>query len=321
MNGTPDLEARLTRFLVDDAPAHAPERLVDGARARVAGTAQRRRLGALGGRLSTSMLVPAGAVAVVAIAVLGTAMLFGGGPGPSVGSRPSAPAPSASPSGSPSPSMSPSPFPCPSGQGTCLNLLQPGTHRSSSFAPAVNYTVAGGWANTLDLRGELDLSYATGGHYTYPDGTTFHDGISIFRKPVAESTTSKTRAPGVGATANDLAQWLVAHPGLAVTAPTQVSIGGATGFRLTLTVPAGTRATDHCATDHGEPRCASLFISSDPAANYGFGVVGPEIADVFLLDVPSGDTVMVVIDDVDGIDQPALEVAAMPIVNSLSFSP
>ena len=42
---------------------------------------------------------------------------------------------------------------------------------------------------------------------------------------------------------------------------------------------------------------------------------------VYLLDLPSGDTVMVVIDDVDGIDQPGLEAAAMPIVNSLSFSP
>ena len=101
-----------------------------------------------------------------------------------------------------------------------------------------------------------------------------------------------------------------------------MTIGGASGFRLTLSVPAGTRTTpDHCTTDHGEPRCASLFLSSDPAATYGFGLVGPEIAVVFLLDTPSGDTVMVVIDDVDGVNQPALEAAAMPIVNSLAFSP
>ena len=69
-------------------------------------------------------------------------------------------------------------------------------------------------------------------------------------------------------------------------------------------------APDHCTSDHGEPRCASLFISSDPAATYGFGLVGPEIAVVYLLDLPSGETVMVVVDDVDGIDQPRLEAAA-----------
>ncbi len=113
----------------------------------------------------------------------------------------------------------------------------------------------------------------------------------------------------------------MAHPDLDATNPTPVTIGGASGVRLTISVPAGTTATDHCATDHGEPRCASLFLGGDPAATFGFGLVGPEIADVFLLDTPSGDTVMVVIDDVDGVDQPGLEAAAMPIVNSLSFSP
>ncbi len=316
MTDRPDLEARLTRFLVDEAPPRAPERLIDAARSRVAGTRQNRRIGGLDWRLPSWLLSPAGAVAAVAvIAVLSTVLFLSGRNVPSVGSGPPTPAPSASPS------LSTSPFPCPSGSGTCLGLLQPGTHRSTSFLPAFSYTVAGGWANTLDVRGQLDLSYATGGDYTYPDGLSFHDGISIFRMPVAESTTSRAPQAGVGTTANDLAQWLVAHPGLDATAPTPETIGGATGFRLTLTVPTGTTATsDHCSTDHREPRCASLFLSSDPAATYGFGLVGPEIADVFLLDTPSGDTVMVVIDDVDGVDQPRLEAAAMPIVNSLSFS-
>ena len=52
-----------------------------------------------------------------------------------------------------------------------------------------------------------------------------------------------------------------------------------------------------------------------------FGLVGPETAVVYLLDLPSGDTVMVVIDDVDGVDQPGLEAAAVPIVGTLAFSP
>ena len=316
MNDRPDLEARLSRFLLEEAPSRAPERLVDAARSAVAATGQSRRARWGVGRLSSWILSPAGAMgAAVVIALVGSAVFLSSQQGPSIGSGPSTPAPSASPS------ASTSPFPCPSGQGTCLGLLQSGTHRSSSFVPALSYVADGGWANTLDVRGQLDLSYATGGQYTYPDGLTFHDGISIFRRPVAELTTSQAPDASVGTTANDLAQWLVAHPGLEATAPTPMTIGGATGFRLTLTVPAGTNATDHCATDHGEPRCASLFLSADPAATYGFGLVGPEIADVFLLDTPSGDTVMVVIDDVDGVDQPQLEAAAMPIVSSLSFSP
>jgi len=54
---------------------------------------------------------------------------------------------------------------------------------------------------------------------------------------------------------------------------------------------------------------------------YSFGIVGPETAVVYLLDVPSGDTVMVVIDDVDGVDRDLLVAAATPIVNSLVFTP
>ena len=209
MNDRPDLEARLSRFLVEDAPPRGP------GTAHRCGADQRRGdapgpTDGLARLASVSwILSPAGAVAAaVVIGMLGSALYLSGRNGPSIGSGPSTPPPSASPS------ASTSPFPCPSGQGTCLGLLQPGTHRSSSFVPAISYTVDGGWANTLDVRGQLDLSYATGGQYTYPDGLTFRDGISIFRQPVAESTASQTAQPGVGTTANDLAQWLVAHAGL-----------------------------------------------------------------------------------------------------------
>ena len=207
-------------------------------------------------------------------------------------------------------------------RGSCLGPLRSGTYESTSFVPTLRYTVADGWTNTLDQRGQLDLQYAAGGEYTYPDGITFHDGISIFRRPVAESATSQTPEPGVGTRADDLSQWLAGHPDVVVSAPTPVAIGGASGFRLTVSLPTGTRtAPDHCTADHGEPRCASLFLSSDLAATFGFGLVGPEVAVVYLLDLPSGDTVMVVIDDVDGVDGSGLEAAAMPIVTSMSFVP
>ncbi len=43
MNERPDLEARLSRLLVEEAPRRAPERLVESARTAVAGTRQDRR--------------------------------------------------------------------------------------------------------------------------------------------------------------------------------------------------------------------------------------------------------------------------------------
>ena len=74
-------------------------------------------------------------------------------------------------------------------------------------------------------------------------------------------------------------------------------------------------------TDHGESRCESLFLSSDPAATYGFGLVGPESVVAYLLDTPSGDTVLIVIDDVDGVSPDRLIEAATPIVESVRFTP
>jgi hypothetical protein len=318
MTVRPDLETRLSQFLVSEAPARAPERLVEVTRRGLAGTPQRRRIRLLPVRMWSALLTPAGlAVSVAVIALVATTFVISTRSVPSVGI-----APSPSPSPSPTPPPSPAPSACPPGQGTCLGPLVPGTYRSTSFLPAFSYAVTTGWAKTGDNRGELDLQYAAGGQYTYPDGLTFHDGISVFRRPVAESAAIREPLAGIGTTAIALARWLAGHPDLVASARTPVTIGGASGYRLTLSLPTGTRtAPDHCTTDHGEPRCASLFLSSDPNATYGFGLVGPERAVVFLLDLPSRDTVMVVIDDVDGVRQPELEAAAMPIVNSLSFSP
>jgi hypothetical protein len=319
-----DLDTRVARWLTEDAPDRAPERLIHATRDRLSATQQVGRMPRLGWPLPRLNLRPvlAGAALLVGLAVLGitTLSLLNQRP-PSIGARPSERSASASPT-RPSPSPSPSAFTCPNGQGTCLGPLQPGIHSTSSFAPKISYTVPVGWSNTLDIRGEVDLSFAAGGDYTYPDGLTFHDGVSIFRRPVAESATSNAPLKGIGKTAKDLAQWLDGHADLVASGLTPVTVGGVPGYRITLNLPQGPRVSpDHCTTDHREPRCESLFVSDDPAATYGFGLVGPESAVVYLLDAPSGDTVMVVIDDVDGIDAAGLRAAAAPIVSSLTFNP
>lgn len=318
-----DLDTRLSRLLGEEAPPRAPERLIHATRDRVAGTPQRGALRGLRWRLrspATALIAPA--IGVVGVALVVAALGLSDRLAPSIAAIPSATvAPRASVS--PPPSTSPSaPFTCPAVLGTCLGTLQPGRHTSTSFVPTVSYTVPAGWTNTMDNRGQLDLQWSTGGQYLYPDGLVFHDGISIFRRPVAMSSARQVPAAGVGRTASDLTRWLAAHVDLDASAPQTVTIGGRTAHRLVLSVPVGPRTTpDHCTTDHGEPRCVSLFLSDEQGSNFGFGLVGPEIAVVYLLDLPSGDTVMVVIDDADGIDQPALEAAALPIVNSLAFSP
>ena len=195
-------------------------------------------------------------------------------------------------------------------------------YQPTTFRPKVRFSVPAGWSNEYDVADQFDLTFDAGGQYTYPDGITFSDSVSMFADPLAESATDRAPLAGVGATAADLAQWLATHNDLVASTPEQVSIGGASGYSLQISLPAGARSTpDHCTSDHGEPRCASLFVGADPQSNYGFGLVGPETAVVYLLDVPGGGTLLVVIDDVDGVDAAGLVTAATPIVESIGFAP
>lgn len=314
-----DLDTRVVRFLQTDAPAEAPERLIHATRDRVATTRQSRSIDLRGWRPASVLRTPLAASGFLAVVVAVVAVVLGlSSRGGSIATQPT-PSVTATVSASPSRTATAVPSPCAAEGSTCLSA---GTYSSSGFAPMVTYTVPAGWIRTGDVRGEYDLRFAAGGEYTYPDGLTFHDAVSIFRRPVAESATSRAPLAGIGTKANALAHWLDGHKDLVASAPTRASVAGVSGFRLVLSLPTGPRtAPDHCTADHGEPRCESLFISSDPAATYGFGLVGPETAVVYLLDLPSGDTVMVVIDDVDGLDQAGLVAAATPILESLAFSP
>jgi hypothetical protein len=320
MNDRIESEARVARWLTDEAEARAPERLIHATREQVATTRQIGRVGTLRLRLRPpTVITRSGIVAACVLAVAITAVVVGSfldqGSRSSVGSGFTPP--------TPRPSLtSLAPFACSSSGGSCLGPLPAGAFETHSFLPTVGYVVPVGWSNTQDTRGQVDLSYLTGGAYRYPDGTIFHDGISIFRRPVAESTVSQVPIDGIGKTARDLAQWLDGHVDLDASGLTPVSVGGVPGYRITISAPTGPRTSpDHCVADHGEPRCESLFISDDPAASFGFGIVGPESAVVYLLDAPSGDTVMVVIDDVDGVDRDGLIAAATPVVESLVFAP
>jgi hypothetical protein len=303
-----DLDRRLQRWLAEEAPNRAPARVVQEARSRVAETPQRRyRAAWLPAPARRYPWLPLATAAAVVL-ILGFSWLGTRNPNGIGGPQ------------SPAPTATNSPYSCPSGKGACLGPLSPGTYHSSEFDPRFAVDVPEGWTNTLDVPGQYDLSYDAGSSYRYPDGTSFHDGISIFRKPIAESSAKDEAEAGVGQNASALATWLSEHVDVVASQPVAVTVNGADGFRVTVAPRAGPRAKpDHCTTDHGLDQCESLFRGGDPTYSFGFGIVGPESVVVYLLDLPSGETVMVVIDDVDGINATGLTEAATPIVNSIVF--
>src|SRR3954462_11556137 len=139
MSNHPDLEARLQRFLVDEAPHRVPDRLIAGTRERLRTTRQRRLRFRVGEPFSTMVLAPVvGVVAILAVVAFISALLASSGPSPRVGSgqSPLVSAPlTTRPSSSPFASRSPSPSPlvCATATEACVPELEAGPHSSANF--------------------------------------------------------------------------------------------------------------------------------------------------------------------------------------------
>jgi hypothetical protein len=205
------------------APADVPDRLIHATRERVAVTRHRGWTDPFEWRHPSALRTPVAATGLLAVVVVAAMLALSNRSG-SIGTQPTpSVTASVSTSTSPSPSVAASPSACAGPGETCLSS---GTYTSTGFVPSVTYKVRAGWVLMTDVRRELDLRYGAGGHYTYPDGLSFHDAISIFRRPVAESATSKVALACIGTKANDLVQWLAHHPDLVASAPTRAVVGG-----------------------------------------------------------------------------------------------
>ena len=92
MNAGPDVERLLSDWLVEEAPAGAPDRMVLAATDRIDHTMQR-RFGAARRHLPMNPPVRVAAAAVLGVLLLGGAYFLGGGGGPDIGA-PATPRPS-----------------------------------------------------------------------------------------------------------------------------------------------------------------------------------------------------------------------------------
>lgn len=186
--------------------------------------------------------------------------------------------------------------------------LPAGTYTSSAFTPAVTYTVPDGWEKVADSASYLQL---------VPAGSDIA-GIYLFRNPVAASqdpACPDQPEPGVGATSSELVKWIRERPGLTVSSPAMVNVGGLPGISVDVGIKEGW--TQSCAFANGSP---TVPLFNGGAAGYHWVVYGDERMRLYLLDLPGGGTVVVNVNTVDGalIDQ--LIADALPIVKSMSFA-
>lgn len=121
--------------------------------------------------------------------------------------------------------------------GTCLGLLEPGEYRTTTFRPGLGYAVpTDEWTNLEDLPGQVWF-------YRYEDRRPGLVGWSYFGiyRDVRAAAIDCTEAPqeGVGLTPEELVAWFRSVPGLVVSEPKRVSIGGLEGLQIDLDLEPG----------------------------------------------------------------------------------
>jgi hypothetical protein len=186
--------------------------------------------------------------------------------------------------------------------------LAAGTYTSSAFQPAVTYTVPDGWWNPSDAAAFFSLQPVTSDLV----------GIHLFRDPLPASqdpTCPTTAEPGVATTSLALAAWIRSLPGLVVSNPRLVEVGGLRGTEIDVAIRSDW--TQSCPFANGLPT-VPLFVGQDGQLRWV--VAGSERLRLSLLDVPGGGTVVVDSDAFDGSLWDQLIAAATPIVQSFVFN-
>ena len=212
---------RTAQAWLEDGPTTMTDRALKSALDEIHVTRQRRMIAPL--RRFTTMgntfRLAALAAAIVLATVVGVPRFFpsGGGGGP----------------GAPSPTASPAPSPTPIAMTTGdWAPLEPGTYVTSDpFLARVTFTVPAGWSGNIGGPYAVFLGDASGS-----DTLWFQVFNTVYADPCQDH--NSTLDPQPGPTVDELANALAGLPGLEVTPPTDVTLGGYQGKQLTITAPA-----------------------------------------------------------------------------------
>ena len=286
MNRTPDVELVLRQWLADDGDI-APDRILEVVAERIA-QQPRRPTSRLHWRLpvNTNLKLAAGLAAAIVVAVV-TWQLMPGNVG--IGNPPT-PIPTASPT--PTPTSTPSP--------TVPSEPTPITHSGQVQGETLRFTYAApagwtneGWAftNSQGFAGPTGIGVGASGAVNVPADPC--DGVG----KVSDATT-----------ADAVLADLQARDDLVVSNPVAATVGGLSGIRVDVAVPADLSA------------CPDLyFIFAEPDGSGVFAQGPSNLLDLWILDAEGGP-IWVDIEHFAG--TPAEDYAnAQAIVNSIVFTP
>jgi hypothetical protein len=185
--------------------------------------------------------------------------------------------------------------------------LPAGTYSSLAFQPTATYTVPDGWERAADTAGF---------HQLRPFGSDVAS-VVLFSRPAAavqDAACTAVADATVGTTSTDLVKWIGERPGLTVSTPAMVTVGGLTGQMVDIGIKDGWNQS--CPFASGLP---TVPLFNGGTAGYHWVVYGDERMRLYLLDLPGGGTVGVGIDSLDPSVVDQLISQATPIVKSLQF--
>jgi hypothetical protein len=178
----------------------------------------------------------------------------------------------------------------------------PVSGRDDRFEAPFTYTVPSDW--TLSGVGARYFSLETPG----ASGT---DVIALSSVVAAASDCTDHPKQGVGTSSDSMTSWLSAHPALDATTPRPVTLGAATGSYVDVQLAADWNQT--C------PNGLTL-VTGRPDHRQNWGIYGNDKMRLYVLDLPSGDTVTIVIDPAQSpSDFKTLIDQAAPVVESFRF--
>jgi len=300
-----DIERLLDTWFADGSSV-APDRLIDVVTDRIERQPQRpawrldrRHLG-----MSSYAKFAAAIAAVVLVAVVGYNLLPGstrfGGPAPS--QTPSVPPPSATPTATPSAAASATAvFPAwytPKPDDGGAGILTAGSHATSSFLPALTYTVPAGWVNHSD-----------GSYFgLFPDTPGNQAEFARSGEPADGIVMGTIDTPyfvckgleNYRGTAAEMAAAAAANEILMVSDVVDVTVGGLTGKRFDVRI---------------DPAWDGKCPGDPPGSGYA-----DSRTRVFFLDNPGRGVLVIFVGSMHAADHEAFLAPAMQIVESFDFT-
>jgi len=196
---------------------------------------------------------------------------------------------------------------------TCHGTLQPGTYRSTILEPTIDFEIASpGWIWDFSAGGFRLIADTSHADLYSPDG------IYFLRDPaIASQDCAEREEPGVGRSVQDLVAWLETAPGLAVSEPTPVTIGGLDGMQLDLRLdPHWTQTCEWS----GDMPVVPLVFNGAAQGGYNWAMLPEMSSRWYILDSRDGVVIVDIEDGPGGASHDELMKTGGEIVDSLAFS-